>query len=282
MSNIRSLRPSPIPFFVVALAGVVLSVPSLSCSSAVAGPATPCDAARPYGEVPNSSRDAFWVTSASCGVAQSVRGLPDQDRRRVRDAAAALVRNCPYNRSMAQLSEVVLGAMGDSFALLDDDGVTWTSPVIIDRLRHLQSGLHAHREAVAALGLSPLPTLQPGDYLYGRETWMQPAPSGDDREAVFADAGRRHREFQTLVDAYPEDVRALIEDADARLKSATDGRWPLLTELDALRVALQEIEILARHYAQREEGDERTPFRDLARACDETLDLMDDLLGGYC
>ncbi len=267
------------------LLALLLALPLASCSSAHAeaeGEPSSCQRSGSLDHVPQNSRDVYWTAPAARGVASTVAALPADEQKALRQAASDLVRNCPYNRSMARLPHVIWASMEDSFALLDNNDVVWTSPVIVNRLRQVRDGLQAHRELMVSLGLDPLPAPRRGDYLHGRELWTADPAAAGDRIAVLTQAGAQYRKVTPLVDAYPEDVKTLVMEANDAVQAGTASRWPMMTELDAHRVALQEIQILAEHYATSTGDEAGKPFAQLAVACAETLEVMNVLLGGYC
>ena len=73
-----------------------------------------------------------------------------------------------------------------------------------------------------------------------------------------------------------------MTEANDALVAATDGRWPMMTELDAHRLALWELYVLARHYSETGNPHHQPRFERLAQVCFETATAMETLLGGYC
>ncbi len=199
-------------------------------------------------------------------------------------AASRLVRNCPYNRASAGLPELLGLVLTPHFGLLADPRLASSSPSLARGLGDLRAALDQHGRLIEALGLAPMPTPEPGDYLPAQSVWgsaVLPFTRGQS-PALIERAIAELDTVRDLVDAYPAETKELIDEANSVLKQATEDRWSMKGELLAYRTTLMEIDALAGAFAHRVPEELRDPLTALHADTSALLVLLDRYLGLYC
>lgn len=210
-----------------------------ACGHAAARPDSAEDEVRTTADVwSDDNRERVWDGAA--GTTQSIERLAahldrqDADTRaRMRQAAATLQVDCPYNRAAFQLP-VALSIAVDR---IDADDLDWA---VRREWRRIQAGLHAHVEVLERLGGPELADPTFGDYLLGEPGAMRGAMLMEEEDPLVPTRALVEA-VSELVDDYPAPVYDRIRRADLLLRDETGQRWPLKLELIGWRRALKSV-----------------------------------------
>jgi|GEM_PF-6393555 len=104
----------------------------------------------------------------------------------------------------------------------------------------------------------------------------------DARRAMLDESVRALSAIRELVDAYPEDTKALIDEATFTVTEQTQGKWPFKGELLAYRLTLEEVSVLARAFEKTGQDSMRTEFGALAADCDALIEFLNQWMGLRC
>ncbi|MCB9779194.1 MAG: hypothetical protein H6742_11575 [Alphaproteobacteria bacterium] len=162
---------------------------------------------------------------------------PDQQRQ-ARDAAASIISDCPYNRSMVQVPLVLQQVL----ARHDDPA-----------LSAVKAGVDAHVAVLRDLGVDALPLPAAGRNLDRPLVGLTTAAALRDSADPIGETRVLVDQIEGLVAAYDADTVARITTAADTLAKATGGQWALEGQLVGLQKELQRVLLVVEDPALRVE-----------------------------
>lgn len=222
---VAACAPAGEPAQAVASSAAPSSSPALSPPLADGWPDVPPEGIAQHPHM--TSHEALAPATVSLrAIDDGVRALPADNLAQAREAAAVIVSECPYNRSLVQLPVVMQLVL----ARHDDPG-----------LAKLKQAVDLQVSVLDQLGVAALPLPRAGAYLDRDMPGLATAAHLASRVDPIGETRLLTDQIEGLVEAYDPGTTARIDAASEVLSLATQGQWALKGQLAGQREALRQL-----------------------------------------